>query len=137
MMIIILIEIAVFAHRAVNTLRCLPPRPLVQSQQSSHLTAHPQCVIITYTVKTFYATASDEHYRACRYTDGGLVLARERVMYFARRDLVMLRAPRRAYKLPLREPGTPKINARRGASGKSANCSTSAPLLSHTRQSLA
>jgi len=42
MMIILLIEIAIIAHRAVNTLRRLPPRPLVQSQQSSHLTAHPQ-----------------------------------------------------------------------------------------------
>ena len=65
------------AHRAVNTLRRLPARPLVLSQQSSHLTTHPQCIFITY---TSYATASDEHYRACRYTDGSLVLARERVM---------------------------------------------------------
>ena len=50
----------------------------VRSRQSSHLTIiHPQCIFITY---TSYATASDEHYRPCRYTDGGLVLARERVM---------------------------------------------------------
>jgi hypothetical protein len=65
----------------INTLRRLPPRPLARACAIPAVVTpyniHPQCIFITYTSD---ATASDEHYRACRYTDGGLVLARERVM---------------------------------------------------------
>jgi len=99
-------KFAEFAHRATIARRRLPPRPLVARARAIPAVVTPQthaeCIIITY---ISYATASDEHYRACRYTDGGPVLARERVMEAAIWSCSGLSD---LHRLPLREPARQK-----------------------------